>query len=270
MLYIYHPYAGPAFPGLRADIEAFDELGIAHGEKLNEIPAGSVVIPRFRMLPFAKELEAEVTLQGSILVNSYRQHRNIANLYNWVHLLEGITPAAYRLEDIPQLPEGDYFLKGETNSKKANWLESAYAPTKAAVVEIARNLLNDQYVGSQELVIRPFQRYRKIGEAVSGQPIFHERRAFYLDGELLTEAHYWNVQEYGSPAPLDPGAYDRVQAQAIAAVGHLARFMVIDYAEYEDGSWGVIELNDGVMSGLSANDPLILWGAVKKALEKSS
>lgn len=268
MLYVYHPYPTRALGQLSEEIAVYDELHIAHGVALSEIPPGSTVIPRYRMLPFARELEHEVRLLGSALINSYRQHRAIANLYNWVHLLEGITPPAYRLDELSRLPEGEYFLKGETNSKKNNWLESAYAPTKTDAVRIARNLLNDQYVGSQELVIRPFQRYRRIGEAVNGQPIFHERRAFYLDGVLLSEGPYWSVEEYGSPAPKDPEAYNNTQRLAVSAVAQLARFLVIDYAEYEDGSWGVVELNDGAMSGLSSNDPLKLWGAIQRNSER--
>lgn len=269
MLFIYHPFPSNSYPELAPEIEVYDELEIPHGTALSEIPKGSTVVPRFRMLPFAQELENEVNLQGSRLVNSYRAHRNIANLYNWVHLLKGLTPPAYRLEHIPYLPEGEYFLKGETNSKKANWFESAYAPSKSELMRVASNLLNDQYVGSQELVIRPFQRYRNIGTAVNGRPIFHERRAFYLDGKLLTEAHYWNVDDFGAPEPLIPRAYEQVQSKAIEAIGHLARFLVVDYAEYEDGSWGVIELNDGAMSGLSANDAGVLWAGVKRGLETS-
>jgi hypothetical protein len=35
--------------------------------------------------------------------------------------------------------------------------------------------------------------------------------------------------------------------------------MVIDLAELPGGEWRVIELNDGSMSGLSGNNPVILW-----------
>ncbi len=262
-LYVFHPGSTSAYPELQADLDALDELSIPHGSLLPEIPAGSLVVPRFRMIPFGRELEDEVTLLGSRLINSYREHRNIANLYNWVHLLVGLTPPAYGLEDIPRLPEGEYFLKGETNSKKSDWFGSAYAPNKASLLKIAHSVLSDQYVGSQQLAIRPFQKYREIGKAVNGRPIFHERRAFYYRGELLTEAHYWNVDDFGAPEPLNPPSYARTQELAKLAVGELADFLVIDYAEYEDGSWGVVELNDASMAGLSANSALDLWGRLR-------
>jgi len=265
-LYCYHPLSTHGTPGLAEDIEAYDALGIPHGSNLLDIPKGSVVVPRYRMLPFGRELEQEITASGSRLINSFRQHRAVANLYSWVHLLEGLTAPAYRIEDIPRLPEGDYFLKGETNSKKADWFGSAYAANKSELMGVMRNLLNDQWVGNQELVIRPFQRYRRIGEAVNGQPIFHERRAFYFNGELLSEAHYWNVNDYGAPEPLRPEEYTRAQVAAVGAVGHIASFLVIDYAEYEDGTWGVVELNDGSLAGLSANAPLTVWGNLQRGV----
>lgn len=265
-LFILHPSFIAGYPELDRDIESWDSLGISHGSNLVEIPSGSLAVPRFRALPFGAELEQEVLSLGSRLINSYREHRSIADLYSWVHLLEGLTPPAYGVEDIPRLPEGAYFLKGETNSKKADWFSSAFAPDRATLLQVALRLLNDELIGSQRLAIRPFQDYRKIGEDVTGRPIFHERRAFYYRSELLTEAHYWSGDEYGRPKPLRPESYEAVQAEAIGRVGELAPFLVVDYAEYEDGSWGVVELNDGSMAGLSENSPSILWAALVSAV----
>lgn len=265
-LFMLRPASTASYPDLQRDIDSWDELGISHGSNLVEIPRGSLVVPRFRAIPFGAELEAEVLSAGSRLINSYREHRSIADLYSWVHLLEGLTAAAYGVEDLYRLPEGAYFVKGETNSKKADWFSSAFAPDRAKLIEVVGNLLKDQWIGTQRLAIRPFQEYRKIGEDVTGRPIFHERRAFYYRGELLSEAHYWNVEDYGRPEPLEPSAFEAVQADAVSRVGDLAPFLVVDYAEYADGSWGVVELNDGPMAGLSENDPLTLWAGLQRAI----
>lgn len=265
-LFMLRPASTAAYPDLQGDLDAWDELGIGHGANLVEIPEGSLVVPRFRAIPFGAELEAEVNSAGSTLINSFREHRSIADLYSWVHLLEGLTAAAYGVEDLPRIPEGAYFVKGETNSKKSDWFSSAFAPNRAKLIEVVGNLLNDQWIGTQRLAIRPFQEYRQIGEAVNGRPIFHERRAFYYRGHLLSQAHYWSVEDFGAPEPLRPERYAAVQADAINRVGDLAPFLVVDYAEYEDGSWGVVELNDGSMAGLSANSPLELWAALQRAI----
>jgi len=265
-LFILHPSFSAGYPGLEADIAAWNELSIAHGANLAEIPSGSIVVPRFRAIPFGAELEQEIRSLGSELINSYREHRAVANLYSWVHLLDGLTAPAYDVDDVPRIPEGAYFIKGETNSKKADWFSSAFAPNKARLLEVIHNLLADGLIGSQRLAIRPFQDYRPIGSDVTGRPIFHERRAFYYRGQLLSEAHYWSAEDYGRPDSLVPGAYEATQRAALEAVRDLSPFLVIDYAEYRDGSWGVVELNDGPMAGLSENSPLTLWGNLKAAV----
>lgn len=228
---------------------------------ITDIPEGSVVVPRMRFIPFGLELQKDIEALGSITVNTYQEHRNIANLYNWIHLLDGLTAEAYRLEDLPNLPEGEYFVKGETNSIKNQWHGKAYARDKKELIETVGNVLNDQYVGAQEIVIRPFQKFRQIGEALNGRPIFHERRIFILNGIILSEGFYWSnfSDELGEVEILDETLYWKALNEAISRTEHLAPFYVIDLAEYPEGSWKVVELNDGVQSGLSDNDPHLLW-----------
>lgn len=250
---------------LYAIVSVFGEKNVS--DLVTDIPAGSVVIPRFRCIPFGYELEREVKALGSSLINTFHQHRTIADLFSWVHLLEGMTAPAYSLEDIPWLPEGEYFLKGETNSIKNNWFESAYAPSKARVIAVANNIMNDQYVGHQKLVIRPFRRFRTLGEAVNGRPVFHERRAFILDGEVISDAFYWSsFEEFSDTEALSEDNYRQTLREAVSRTSHLSRFYVIDVAEYDDGSWEVIELNDGPMSGLSDNNCQDLWSKVHQAV----
>ena len=257
--YLYTESVRDVLGEIDAAREVFGEENM--GTLLTEIPENRLVIPRFRAIPFGADLEREVANRGSALVNSYHQHRNIADIFAWCGELEGLTPPCFTVEDVPYLPEGKYFVKGETNSKKGDWLGSAYAPSKAALVEIMGRLRGDSLLGHQRLVIRPFQEFRRIGEAITGQPIFHERRAFILHGELLTHAYYWSshVEELGVPEILHEDSYWRTLDEAISRVKHLAPFVVIDLAEYPDGSWAVVELNDGSMSGLSENDPRVLW-----------
>lgn len=257
------------------DVE--DEIDVAReifgvenmGTLLTEIPENRLVIPRFRAIPFGAELEREVENRGSVPVNSYRQHRNIADIFSWCHELKGLTPSCFTVEDIPSLPEGSYFIKGETNSKKNDWLGSAFAPDKAALIQIALHLQQDSLLAHQRLVIRPFQEFRRVGEAITGQPVFHERRAFVLDGEVLSDAYYWSSHlDLGVPEILNMESYERTLSEAIVRVKHLARFLVIDLAEYPDGSWAVVELNDGSMSGLSENDPHTLWERFRAVAER--
>ena len=67
--------------------EVEEELFIANevfGNRLVEhrtdVPPSSVVVGRYSVLPFYKELEEELNEKNSYLVNSYEEHSYIANM----------------------------------------------------------------------------------------------------------------------------------------------------------------------------------------------
>lgn len=249
------------------------ESGIPIMEQIYEIPKGSIVFPRLRVLPWGDLLEKEILFNKSQTINTFHEHRNIANSKTWAHLLDGSDGAAplsakqYGLSDMPYLPDGEYFIKGETNSLKHQWSQACYAPTKGDLSNIVNNFMNDAGVGHQAVIIKPFQKYRKLAESIHGQPVFHERRVFILDGKVMSEAFYWSNFTYElGEIEYNRDLYSKALQDAIERTKHLARYYVIDMAEYEDGSWGVVELNDGNMSGLSDNDPATLWNNIQKAL----
>src|SRR5271156_5035661 len=83
---------------------------------LFDIEEGDLVIPRYSLFPFPLDQEKEIRARRALPINSYQQHRYVADLQNYVIDLEGITPKTWdRLQDIPE--EGPFILKGETNSR---------------------------------------------------------------------------------------------------------------------------------------------------------
>lgn len=265
MFYLLHPAQPERYGGLTEEIIQFQRIHGTHstGSNLATVPKNSIIIPRYRMLPFGRELEQEALTLESQLINSYKQHRNIADLTNWVPLLEGLTAPVYQQHEVPYLPEGEWFVKGETNSIKNRWFECCYAPTTKTLPEIVRNNMLDVYVGAQPIYIRPYQHYRQISTAVDGRPVFNERRVFIYKGQIISQGNYW-VSEVDEPVEaLKPEILETVIEEAVERTSHLAEFYVIDVAEYPDGSWNVVELNDGAMSGLSDNSPAAVWGGLK-------
>lgn len=246
------------------DVFGLDKVGTL----ITGVPQGSIVIPRFRAIPFGEELEQEIVALGSRLVNTYREHSRLADIFYWAPLLENLTPPVYHEWEVPYLSEGEWFVKGQTNSIKNRWFDCCYAPNTAALPMIIRNNKLDVYVGTQDIAIRPFQNYRKLGEAVDGRPVFSERRCFVVNKKIVSTGFYWSsLPEFQEPV-LSEKFFNETVEEVLDKIGDIAPFFVVDLAEYEDGSWGVVELNDAVMSGLSSNNPETVWKAVYDYVKK--
>lgn len=247
-------------------------------EYRSQVPPGSLVIPRYSCLPFYAELEAELAQSGSVLINSHRQHRWIADVMEWAGpngLLEGRTPRTW--DNWANLPRNSAFVvKGRTNSKKNLWNTHMYASSRVWVPTVAARLLDDTFIGDQGLVVREYVPLKKLAEGINGQPITNEWRTFWhysgVPGalpELLATGFYWGTHpEVKDKANLSEQGLMFAQSCAyMMAMADSARFFVLDVGELDDGFWILIEVNDGSMSGLGFVDPEVLYGNLAKALE---
>lgn len=234
-----------------------------------QVSPGSLVVGRYAVLPFYRELEYELQHQGSRLINSTRQHRWIADLGNYVHALgPRLTPPAEK--DFTRLPErGPFVVKGETTSKKHKWRSHMYAETRADAIRIALELRDDGYINDQTLYARPFVKLRTFFNCpINGQPITDEHRFFVLDGKIVAAGYYWSTYAEDLPeVPDSERLRPFVEREVIPAVGDEARFYVVDVAVREDGTPIVIELNDGQMSGLSCIDPKQFYEALWQRMQ---
>ncbi len=226
-----------------------------------DIPPNSVVVARYGLLPHYKEWERDLSRNGSRLLNSYAQHKFIADLVDWggeYGVLKGLTPMAYtRRWDL--LPEGSYVVKGRTNSFKQDWNSKMYAETKADVPRLAALINSDSILRDQGVVARPFVPLRKLDTGLNGLPISNEWRTFWIMGpngpHLLAKGYYWQASHPESEA-LATWSREALELSWKAArlVGEHVNFFVIDVAETQTGEWIVIEVNDGQMSGLCGCD----------------
>jgi hypothetical protein len=218
------------------------------------------VIGRYSVLPYYKELEEDVNYLGGKLVNSYSQHRYIADLGNYYRDLEGITPKTWNyLDQIPQ--KGPFVLKGETNSKKFEWDKMMFAEKKDDAIRIYCDLQNDGLIGDQTIYIREYVKLRTLLIGLRNLPITEEYRFFIYNNEVISGGYYWSnyIDEF-KDLNLNPNNVPKeFLNEVIERVGKNCNFYVIDVARKQDGDWIVIELNDGQMSGLSENKPEILY-----------
>lgn len=226
---------------------------------------GDLVIGRYSVLPYYQELELDLRMVGAKLVNTYREHRYVADLWNYVADLEGMTFRTWNFRDLYTLPEDMAFvLKGETNSRKDKWLTHMFAKNKKDAIEVFSKLQDDFLLASQEIYVREYVPLKTLAKGINGQPIALEFRFFVLYGQIVSGGYYWannldQLEKIPNASMVPPSFLQKV----IDKVKDKVPFFVMDVAQTESGDWLVVELNDGQMSGLSLNDPKILYANMK-------
>lgn len=218
------------------------------------VPPGSLVIPRYSALPGYVELAEDVRILGGQLINTYEQHRFVADVRQYAPVLGDLTPKTW--EHWYGLPQGAYVLKGVTNSRKNSWATRMFAPTVQDVPRIANSLLDDAEINEQGLVAREYVPLVQYGEGINGLPITNEWRFFVLHGQILAGGYYWanDPDLYPGDVNVPPAGAVAMVQQAIDRLGNRVPFYVVDVGERVEGGWVVIELNDGQQSGLPCLD----------------
>lgn len=253
----------------KADMEP-DELEAAERyfpvtSQRTTIPQHALVIGRYSVLPFYRELERDVLNLGGRLINSARQHEWIADLRNWTEDLADLTPQTwYRMSDVPR-NAGPFVLKGMTNSRKDRWRTHMYAESWEEMTQVHYRLSDDALISSQGIAIRKYVPLKTYMTGLNGQPITQEFRVFAAYGQHLTTAYYWSshideLKERGIRIVNPPVSFI---TSVIKRIGDKANFYAVDVAQTEAGGWIVIEVNDGQMSGLSETDPDELYRALR-------
>jgi len=229
----------------------------------SQLPENALVVGRHSVLPFFEELERELALKNSRLVNSHSQHKYIADITNYWEDLKEFTPKTYT--QWGNLGEGQYIVKGKTNSKKFRWDTHMYVPSRDRLVQVISNLFIDQTIADQGIVVRDYIPLRRLGEGINGLPISAEWRCFCYKDKILATGFYWSNFEELSPGNLPQEGINFLK-KITAIVSKKANFYVVDIAEKESGGFMVVELNCGMMSGLSCVDPNEMYGNLAKAL----
>lgn len=230
------------------------------------IQKNDLVIGRYSLWPFYADQAHDIEYVGASLINSYQQHRYIADLQNYVADLQELTPKTWNnLVDLPDT--GPFILKGETNSRKSNWKEDMFAPDKKTAIEIYGRLSNDSLIGQQNIYIRQYVPLVTYMEGINGMPVTKEFRFFVAYGQVISGGYYWQnyIDELSSPPEPSQVPKDFLN-KVIKRVGMNSNFYVIDVAQTLSGEWIVIELNDGQQSGLSCNDPDLLYKNLHQVL----
>lgn len=228
---------------------------------------GSLVVGRYSVLPYYQELEEELKLNKSVLINSYHQHKYIAD-FEYYEDVKDFTPKTYF--NWGDLPEGSYVLKGKTNSRKFLWNTHMFAKTRKDVPLVAKRLLDDQFIEPQGLIVREYVPLKQFDVGINDMPVTNEWRFFFLGTRCLTHGYYWsNFPEVVDEQKAKCMGQMCDFAQDVAnIVSKKVNFFVLDIAEKVDGGYTLIEVNDGQMSGLSMCDPRNLYSVLSAVIQR--
>lgn len=251
----------------RKDISTEKELEIAKKyfdvKELRSEIKNSLVIGRYSTLPYFKELEADLVNQNSILINSYKQYNWIAN-FDWYEPLKEFTfKTWFNAVDLPE-NEAPFIVKGRTNSRKQHWNSLMFAETKQKAIEIGWELSKDYLIGSQGLVFRKYEKLITFEKGINDLPFTKEFRFFFYKGEILSYGYYWCIAD-NTNITLEKEGYKFAEKLG-KLVANYTNFYVLDIAQKETGDWVLVEINDGTMSGLSENNPDLLYSNLKKLI----
>ncbi len=167
-------------------------------------------------------------------------------------LIDGHTPRSAWIEgDDPdaawELYQGfrakDSIIKDWVKSAKKRWQEACYIPANTDETrfrEIYRAFRAERgKLFNRGVVLREFMPIVERGSDIRGLPIVEEIRLFFWQGKVLVRP------EERSPSPMDEA--DRWEE---IASRFTSPFITIDVAYLTDGTWKIVEVGDGGVSGL--------------------
>lgn len=192
------------------------------------------------------------------LINDPGQYRHGHHLPENYPIIEGRAPLSVWLtgdlgldriiEALAPLGDVPVIVKDFVKSRKHEWAEACYIPSAADREDVARVVSRFLELQGEDLqgglVFRQYVEFEPIGvHPRSGMPLTREYRSFWLDGEPLLVAPYWEGIEYEGEGP-------PLECLADVAAAVRSRFVTMDLARLRDGGWLIVELGDGQVSGL--------------------
>ena len=149
--------------------------------------------------------------------------------------------------------ERPWIIKDHVKSAKEQWHQACFVPADAtrseflAVCEALRDARGDRF--ERGFVVRSVLPLAELPYRMPERPVHDEHRLFVWDGQVVAHAPYHDVDT--RPPPLDAFDYlAEIDSPLFSA----------DVARLNDGTWTLIELNDGGMSTLPVQmDPRDLY-----------
>jgi len=207
-----------------------------------------------------EQLYQALLSRGLRLINDPSAYKHCHYFPESYALIERHTPksiwtdisSAPSIDDIMELLKpfgaGPIIVKDFVKSRKHEWEEACYIPSASDISAVERvvnkfvELQGEDLSGG--LVFREFVEFEPLTvHSKSGMPLTKEFRTFFLDGQPLLTARYWEEGDYGQVAIHAPELME-------VAKSVRSRFFTMDIAKQTDGGWMIVELGDAQVAGL--------------------
>ncbi|MBC8102690.1 MAG: ATP-grasp domain-containing protein, partial [Cytophagales bacterium] len=239
------------------DFEALTEAGDARRavRGVSSIAAPVPALYRGWMLSPTQyeQLYRALAAKNWLLINTPDSYRHAHFLPENYSILAGSTPETVWLPVTPgfqieqvfpllrRFGDSPVIVKDYVKSQKHHWNEACFIPAasdQSAVRRVVARFLELQGGELAEgLVFRAYAALKPIGTHLrSGMPLTAEFRCFFLDGELLAEAPYWDEAEYDAAAA-GSGSILPPPSLRFAGVARQvrSRFFTMDVAQQDAG-----------------------------------
>ena len=255
----------------RRDFDSDNELAIARQycnvKEYRSECSDKLIVGRYSVLPYYRELEKDLASKDSKLVNSYRQHRWIAN-FDYYDALKQFTFPTWTDDDFYLCKDdGPFVVKGRTNSRKHQWKTHMFAKDKHSASCIGSILSTDALIGEQGILYRKYVPLETFEIGINDIPFTNEWRLFFFKHNLLTYGYYWSQADKADEYRMPDGGLEFAKSIANIAKDYV-NFFVLDIAKTQEGNWILIEVNDGQMSGLSMCNPHELYKQLDNRLKE--
>lgn len=165
--------------------------------------------------------------------------------------LDGAFNIADFKADLAVFGQQAIIVKDYVKSQKHYWKEACFIPDASDLVNVEK--ITRRFIELQDidlnigLVYRAFVELEHLVEhSVSGMPLTKEFRLLVKDGCIIQTFQYWDEGDYQGISPNLNFLED-----VIPSIG--SNFFSIDIAQQKDGTWIIVELGDGQVSGLPDN-----------------
>lgn len=215
---------------------------------------------------YYKDLYIALMSKNIKLINTPEQYKNAHFLTGWYHLVEKFTPKSlwiapddfyYRFDAVMErlriFGNKPLIVKDYVKSRKHEWVDACYIPNASDPEQVKR--VTNNFISRQGkdlmggVVFREFIEFQSIGtHPKSGMPLTREYRAFFINGKWICSFPYWDEIRYTGPDSAGHNTF-------IKQFSYInSDFYTVDYACKKDGTWVIVEIGDGQVSGLPGDN----------------